>query len=85
MKMRAAVYLKSVIPHLWGAQAVHSNKKQRMQRQHSNVPNASIYSESCSSCNSRFSESTFLLRATKFIGHGRKKQKENIMCMVQEK
>ena len=70
---------------LSGAAAVHSNKKRRMQRQHSNVPNASIQSESGSSCNSRISESTSLLRATKIIKHGRKKQKENIMCLLQEK
>lgn len=43
-----------------GAQSVHSNKKQRMQRHHSNVPSDSIHSESESSCNSRISESTSL-------------------------
>ena len=46
-----------------------------MQRQHSNVLNTSIYSESGSSCNSRISESTSSLCTTKIIGHGSKKQK----------
>ena len=46
-----------------------------MQRQHSNVPDASIYSESGISCNSRINKSTSLSHATKTIGHGTKKQK----------
>ena len=60
---------------LTGAEAVHCNKGQRMQRQHSNVSNDSKYSESESSCNSTISESTSLSGAAKIIGHGSKKQK----------